>query len=181
MILAARGAGGIVKGHLAECSWCGLYFEFLSRYPLAGELPLVDAPRIWIKKAIAVGTKPAIGVELKSLVAKLSFDSWAMPVPEGIRGAGIMEERRVCFEAAGKTFDLRAEHKQNRWDFTAKITDETGIATEWALMIGQEEHIPNADGFYQWSSVRPPKKIRLRSEQNEIETPELSWKKSRQE
>jgi len=180
LILAARGAGTIAQAHLDECNWCSLYFEFYTKFSLAGELPLVSAPKSWIEKAIAVGKKPAKSSPIESLVARLLFDSWAMPVPAGVRGAGVFEERRVCFEALGKTFDLRAEHRQNRWNFTAKITDKSGIPADWAVLVGNGEHIPDADGFYQWSSARPPKKIRLLSDRSEIETPELSWKKSRQ-
>ena len=179
LILAARGAGIIANAHIAGCSRCSLYFELYSKFPLAGELPLVSAPKSYIEKAIAVAGKSAKSSLLKSLVARLSFDSWAMPVPEGVRGAGVFEERRICFEVSGKTFDLRAEHRQNRWDFTAKITDKSGMPANWAVMVGNVEHSPDIDGFYQWSSVRPPKKILLHSDEGEIETPEITWKKPR--
>ena len=181
LILAARGDAVIDNAHIAGCDWCSLYFELFSKFPLAGELPLVSAPKPWIEKAMAVAEIPAKSTVLKSLVARLSFDSWSMPAPEGVRGAGVFEERRICFEVSGKIFDLRAEHRQNRWDFTAKITDKLGIPADWVVTVGNEEHFPDTDGFYQWSSVRPPKKIRLLSDDGEIETPELSWKKSRQE
>lgn len=179
LILAARGAGTIANAHIAECNWCRLYFELYSIFPLAGELPLASAPHAWIEKAIAIAGKSPKDSPFQSLIARLSFDSWAMPIPEGIRSAGVSEERRVCFEVSGKTFDLRAEHRQNRWDFTAKITDKSGIPANWAVKVGNVEYSPDLDGFYQWSSVRPPKKISLLSDKSEIETPEITWKKSR--
>ena len=179
--MAARSAVQIAQAHLAECTWCSLFFELYSKYSLAGELPLVSAPKAWIDKAIGISKKPVKSSLLKSIVARLSFDSWAMPAAAGVRGAGVTDERRVCFEMSGKTLDLRAEHRQNRWDFTAKITDKAGLPADWTLMVGNVEHFPDDAGFYQWSAVRPPKKIKLISDEGEIETPEINWKKSQQE
>lgn len=180
LILTARGLGNISKEHLNECSWCRLYLELYSKFPVAGELPFINAPMSWTERAIIIGEKSAKGFKLESLIARLTFDSWGRPLPEGVRGAGVTDERRVSFDVAGKTFDIRAEHRQDLWEFTAKITDKSGIPTGWILKAGKVQITADEDGFYQWSSIHPPKKFKLFSHDGEIETPELSWKKSRQ-
>ncbi len=179
LIAAARGGTAVAGEHLSSCDWCSLYFELYSEFSFAGELALVSAPRSWIDKAMAVAVNSSERSPLKSLFARLSFDSWATAVPQGVRSAGAMEERRVTFDAVGKTLDIRAEHRQNLWEFTAKITDKSGNPAGWILVVGSEKITANEDGFYQWSSVRPPKKFKLLSHDGEFETSELLWKKSR--
>lgn len=181
LILAVRLGGADVGKHLTDCSWCHLYFGLLTKYPLAGELPFSNAPLSWIEKAISIAAKPDRARGLKSLIARISFDSWARPVPEGVRGEALILERRLRFDAANKTFDLRAEYRQNHWDFTAQITDREGKIVDGTLLAGKKELNADEQGFYQWSSVRPPQKVKLLTDEDEIEIPELSWKKSRPE
>jgi len=181
LIIAARTGSAIPKEHLGSCGWCNEYFELLRLFEFAGELPLVDAPQSWINRAVTVAEKPDKLKTLKSLVASIAFDSWSMPVPQGIRGETLMQERRISFGAANKTLDLRAEHRKNRWDFTARITDQSGHPVDCTLVVGKRELKADDAGFYQWSSVRPPKSFKLLTVEGEIETPELSWKKSQPE
>jgi hypothetical protein len=178
LIRAARTVSSGFAEHLSSCEWCRDFCELLRVYHVAGALPLADAPQYLIEKALAVSQRAGVGRKLKSLAAKLIFDSWSMPLPAGVRSEGLLQERRIRFEISDKTLDLRAEHRQNHWDFVARVTDSQGEAVDCTLIAGKKELTVNEDGFYQWSSVRPPAKFKLRTGQNELETPELSWKKS---
>ncbi len=181
LILAARLDSAAVGKHLAGCSWCYLYFGLLAKYQFAGQLPLAHAPQSWIDKAVFIAGKPDRTKGLKSLIAGLSFDSWAIPALEGVRGETMSQERRVRFETADQKFDLRAEHHRNRWNFTAKITDSEGHNVDCTLVAGKKELLSDEHGFYQWTSVSPPLEFRLVTAEDEIKIPELSWKKPQPE
>lgn len=176
LIMAAKSGSNEYSEHFKSCDWCRTYFEMLKEFHVAGVLPLVDAPKNWVNKAAAVGDKVSVSRKLKSLVAILTFDSWAMPQPAGVRSEGVMQERRVRFEISGKIFDLRAEHRRNKWDFVARVTDGSGKSVDCTIVTGKKELNSNEDGFYLWSSVRPPSKFKLLTETGELEIPELSWK-----
>lgn len=181
LILGAQGIGAIAKKHLAGCSWCHLYFGLLAKYQFSGELPLPNAPQSWIDKAVLIAAMPNRIGKLKSIIAGISFDSWARPVLQGVRGETMRQERRILFETADTKFDVRAEYRRNHWDFTAKVTDAAGNIADCTLMVGKKVLTADEQGFYQWSSARPPQEFRLLTDEEEIEIPELSWKKSRPE
>ncbi len=181
LIGAARGSSTVPKEHLADCSWCHLYFALLTKYQLAGELPFTNAPQAWIDKAVLIAAKSGRWKGLKKFIAGLSFDSWSGSIPEGVRGEAMLQERRLLFESGHNLFDLRAERRRNRWDFTAQITDRQGKTIDCTLLAGTKELSADELGFYQWSSVKPPQKFELITEAGVIVIPELSWKKSRAE
>lgn len=178
LISAARTGGEKFSKHLKDCDWCRTFFELSQKYQVAGELQLEDAPQNWVAQAVALAEKETITGKLKSLVATLTFDSWSMPLPAGVRGEGLLQERRIRFEIQDKKLDLRAEHRRNRWDFVARVTDSEGRHVECTLLAGKKELTADKDGFYQWSSVRPPVKFSILTKEGELKTPELSWKSS---
>lgn len=181
IIIAAKGSSAAIKNHLADCDWCSLYFEFLSRFQSAGLLPLNNAPQAWIERAVAIASERSLAGEFKRLAAKITFDSWAMPLPQGVRGEVLIQERRIRFEANDKLFDLRAEHRKKHWDFTAKVTDRAGHAVDCTLIAGKKELEADENGFYQWTSIKPPSDLKIKTETGEIIIPELKWKKSLRE
>lgn len=181
LIAASRSSGTTVEKHLPKCNWCDLYFELIKRYSFTGEVPLTSAPQSWIDKAVSIAVKTEKIQSLKSLVARIAFDSWAMPMPEGVRGETMIQERRLRFEVNDKSFDVRAEYRRNHWDFTARITDPQGQPIKGKLLAGKKELMADENGFYQWSSKKPPKGLELLIERDRIEIPELSWKKFRPE
>lgn len=181
LVRAAKEKGNQFSEHFKSCDWCRIYFELLQRFNATGELPLISAPNQWIEKAISLAERESGFEKIKSLVAKLTFDSWAMPLPAGVRGEGLLQERRLRFDISDKILDLRAENRRNRWDFVAKVTNAEGKSINCTLVAGKKELIANEDGFYQWSSARPPVKFKILTEEGELETPELSWKRSRAE
>ena len=171
-----------VNIHLTECNWCSLYFELLSIFNFAGEIPLPSAPASWIEQAISVpNASSGKSGKIKSLLARVVFDSWAIPASVGVRGEALIQERRIRFDVSDYNFDLRAERRKNQWDFTARITDEFGQDFSCILVVGQKEIRPDEDGFYQWSSAKPPRNIKLLTGAGEFEIPELSWKISHSE
>ncbi|MGH8015101.1 MAG: hypothetical protein ACREBV_02815 [Candidatus Zixiibacteriota bacterium] len=178
LLAAIRSGENTYKEHFSVCNWCGLYFELLSKFELAGEIPFPSAPNVWVKKAVAIAAEAEKTDLLKSTIARIVFDSWAAPAAVGIRGEALVQERRLRMEAPKISFDLRAERRKNHWDFTARITDEQGKVIKGTLMAGKKELKADEDGFYQWSSARPPQDFRLLTSEGEIEIPELTWKKT---
>lgn len=147
---------------------------WLVQYQVAGSLPLTDPPKAWVERAmkIAAGTAPLANI--RTALARLVFDSWALPEPVGVRGGTATEQRRVRFESAPITVDLRAEHQKSGWSFVAQVT---GIESGQARLNADRQTLMLDDhGICQWSYQKPPKKLTVVTETLSVELPELVWK-----
>jgi hypothetical protein len=177
MIRAAKGisASATIDRHVAQCEDCREFLDMFKQFPVSGQLPLASAPSGWVTKAADIMTSGRLATAVKRLVAKLSFDSWSQPALAGVRSVGSVSERRVRFETDGILFDLRVEQEKQGYLMTARLTRQnepcTGfVVTHPAGVVGA-----NANGYYDWSSPRPPKKISLKSNDVEIVLPEIVW------
>lgn len=179
LIALARKLPGTANEHLSECAECRDAVELLREFNLAGHSRLQDAPAGWIERAAALAQKRPSLEKIRKAVAAIVFDSWATPQPVGVRGQATVGERRLRFEADRFTFDLRAEQLPGEWAFVAQVTSESLPLDSFALSTEKKELNADTAGFFQWTAARPPKKILLRSDDTEIEIPELSWKKNR--
>lgn len=167
--------------HFKSCDWCRMYYEILSEFPFAGEISLPDAPKPWIEKAALLAKAPEKLKVIKRFIANVVFDSWAVKLPAGVRGETASQERRIKFEGAQNSLDLRAERRKNHWEFTARIRTSEGKDIQGVILAGKKKVLADEDGFYQWSSSIPPKIIKLVISGQEVKYPELSWKKSPKE
>jgi hypothetical protein len=177
LIEASKKAVGNRAKHLAECAECRKALEFLLKFPVAGQLPLADAPTGWINKAVALAEKKKVVDGLSRVLAHLIFDSWTMPEPVGVRGEGAIEHRRLRYRAAEITIDIRAEQARDEWHMVAQAIGE--YKSQPFLVIGKKEYYADEDGLFQWADKKPPRHILLKSKEAVIEFPELSWKKTR--
>ena len=178
LMSAAKARSSRIAAHLGACEDCRQLFEMFTAFPVAGEIALPDAPTGWIIKArsIAVSSNPLFAI--KGLAAKLSFDSWKIPHAVGVRSQGGEQDRRLRFEVGSMVLDLRAEKGTSGWDFTAQVTGEMVSPELVRLLADKQEVTANTSGFYEWSSIRPPKYIRIKADDLQLELPELSWKPS---
>lgn len=179
LIALARKQTGSTNEHLSECDECREAVELLRKFDLAGHSRLQDAPPGWIDRAAALAQKQPALEKIRKAVAALVFDSWTTPQPVGVRGQATVGERRLRFEAEQFAFDLRAEQLPEEWSFVAQVTSKSLPSSSFALSVEKKEMTADTAGFFQWTAGRPPKKILLRSDDTEIEIPELSWKKNR--
>jgi len=177
IIQAAKKLTEEFKKHLAECSECRDLVHFFSTFPVAGQVLLSEPPDSWTQKAIVVGKIPEKEGILGKFRARVIFDSWTTPQPVGIRGENGLSHRRLRFECRDIIVDIRAEKQKENWLFIAQAASDT--INEILLKLDKRTINPDPDGLYQWTAKRPPKKITLLADKNEIELPELSWKKPR--
>lgn len=152
---------GELQRHLSACDECTLALAFLRAFPVAGQLPLVDAPSYVIAKAVQIPTEKKKSSVLRRLVeaATLLFDSWATPVPAGVR-SGSRVSRRLRYSAPHCQLDLQTVRVQQGWDCTARIVAErTGSPDSLAIRVGRQRYLVDQSGFVSWQSVRPPKSV----------------------
>ena len=175
LIQAASTQGVTANRHLLDCPVCSDLVGLFRTFMVVGKLHLPDAPIGWIDKAAALATTATAADRIKTLVARLVFDSWAMAKPLGVRGESVESDRRIRFETDALRLDLRAEKQSQGWTFVAQIkgTSDSPIRIE----ADRQKLLPDSAGVYQWSGSRPPRKITLRSDEFVIELPELLWKK----
>ncbi len=175
IIEAARGQEVTVSDHLRICAECSELVSLVSTYFVSGKLHLPDAPIGWVERAIEIGKESVVFDQIRSFVARVIFDSWAMPQPVGVRGESVESDRRIRFESEEIRFDLRAEKQTKGWAFVAQVKGQSKSPIQ--LEADKKKLLPDSAGLYQWSGTRPPRKITLRSDEFVIELPELTWKK----
>lgn len=179
LIKAARKGDKKLLEHITSCPECRQALELLQAYDFCGSAPLPDPPAAWTEKAAAIMKPSKSSRKVRAMVARLVFDSWAMPQALGVRGGSSLDERRLRFEAEGISLDLRAEKSQKEWAFVAQIVDKTGTGATPTLEVDSKP-LPAASGsLVQWTSARPPTRISIRSADLVVHTPELKWRKSR--
>ena len=169
-----------------------LEYRLLSLFQFAGLALLAQAPKALLAKVCALpqvtGARKLeqISSGIRELIGAVSFDSWVMPQPVGVRGspgapgatgAGGLDERRLRLEAAGITFDLRAEKSPSGWDFVGRLSGPLAESEKFAAHIGSKTIESGSAEFYQWSSMYPPRSLVLQSHGTKITFPDLSWKK----
>ncbi len=178
-LIRAVADGTLTAGQIAELPEEDRQFvELLQEFRVAGADHLVDAPETVIRKAEAVFDAATTPGRLRSLVARLIFDSWAMPLPTGVRGTATADERRVRFEAPSYHLDLRVERQGGRYHCTAEVTAPEGTPTEIAIIADRKTILAGAEGLFEWSSPHPPRHLALRvDDEQTIALPELSWNK----
>lgn len=187
MIEAAAGSNAAavsrVKATIKTDSGLALEYQLLSLFQFAGLVRLEQVPETLLTKMRALPQAPAarkleqISAGMKELLGAVSFDSWVMPLPVGVRGAGGLDERRLRLEADGITLDLRAEKSPAGWDFVGRLSGPLAETEKFVAHVGSQEIECGSAEFYQWFSAYPPRKVMLRSQNTKITFPELSWKK----
>ncbi len=177
MIKAAKDKKGRLAGHLAICDECQQAVSILRSYDLAGYLPLSSAPEGLVQKAISLPIESGRFQSAVRSIAKIVFDSWLMPQPVGVRGQGSLENRRLRFAGNKLTLDFRAERLKDGWSFIAQTSGTSDLPT--MLKADNNELYPDQHGVFQWQSVKPPRRMCLRSHGQILKLPELTWRKPR--
>lgn len=150
--------------------------ELLREFGFAGANRLIDAPETVIRKAEAIFETARQSFRIRALLAKLVFDSWAMPLPAGVRGSATADERRLRFEAEPYTFDVRVEKQAGTYHFTAEVYGPEGSIKETAIVADSKKIHAGSEGLFEWSSARPPRKLALVVGDGEpVVLPEVSW------
>lgn len=180
LIKAVRRRPFVLDGHLKSCAECRDSVILLKAFDVSGCLPLPDAPSPWVERAASLAKKNVGVLEgVKTIMAKLTFDSWAVPRPIGVRGQSSLSDRRIRFESESMVFDLRAERKTTGWAFVAQVTTEGPAVAPTILEIGKRKLHADPGGLFQWTSSRPLTSVTVRSGNTIIVIPELAWKRPR--
>lgn len=166
--------------HIANCDDCSEFRDLFARFPVSGNIPLIDAPAGWVTKAIEIMQPGRVASAMRRLAAKLSFDSWSQPALAGVRSVGSVSERRIRFETDGILFDLRVEQERQGYLMTARLTQANEPCSGFVVTHSTGVVGAASDGYFEWTSHRPPKKITLKSNDLEIALPEIVWHRPKQ-
>ncbi len=172
-----------IKSKIKADSALALEYQLLSLFKFAGLAQLERAPKELLTKAHALARVAAsekieqISSGIKELLGAISFDSWVMPLPVGVRGSAGLDERRLRLEAEGIMLDLRAEKSVSGWDFVGRLSGPLAENEEFIANVGSKKIVRGSGEFYQWSSARGPRRVTLQSHNTLITFPELSWSK----
>lgn len=175
LIKAIRSGQDQSDQHLQECAECRELRDLLTLFPVAGRLPLPAPLSAWVDKAAAIAVPSKFARQVKRLVGSLVFDSWSLPQPVGVRSGGKLADRRLQFAAQGLLLDLRAEHHRTEWSFVAQVTGHK----EETLQLQADRKLlqADADGFFEWSDRKPPRRLVLKLDGMTVGFPELMWRK----
>jgi hypothetical protein len=169
----------VLNNHMKTCDDCQRLVYLVKEYYVIGNKILPDAPESLINKVKSL--IKTLGIKERSSIhlARLTFDSWSMPQPIGVRDESSMNSRRIRFEAEEIILDIRAEQQKEGWAFVAQINDDSPSASENILKVGKKKLHVDPDGLFQWTSKTPPKIISIQTAVKVIKLPEISWKRSK--
>lgn len=105
----------------------------------------------------------------------IAADSWQGATPIDVRDVTTGFVRHLKLTAGKTSLELVAERKENSWSFVARVYEGNKISSEYLLWVGAKRLLSRSQGFYMWSSKRPPGRIRLISQSKEIEFERLQW------
>lgn len=163
------------KTHLAQCSDCQEFFELLSTYASGDDAPLIGST----SEAVARYSSISVGTNIRAtailLRGQLTTDSWSQVPSVQLRDIGVGMERRLKLEANGIVLEIAAERQRDGWEFVARIYEDNEVTSEFALKVGNKKYMAGSDGFYHWSSRRPPGTFRLLSDALKVEFEKVSW------
>lgn len=169
--------GATRQEHFAHCEECQLAFRLLALFPVAGRPPLVHAPEYMITRAAEIAATPkraAISDTLRA-IADLIFDSWASPLPAGVRGSA-HRSRRMRFQSAYCQLDLQASRTTRGWECTARLVPKGNESSQAVrCRVGCLTLQPDEAGFVSWKSSRPPQRVTVSSDSTVLLQAELTW------
>ncbi len=166
-----------LRKHLGVCDECSLALLLLKAFPVAGHLPLVNAPAYVIAKANQIPVERKKRSIARQIIetATLLFDSWATPVPAGVR-SGVRTSRRLRYSASHCQLDLQANRAHQGWECTAKIVfDVAATSDPLAVRIGRKQYPVDQSGFVTWQSARPPQTVSILQGASVILKAEVVW------
>lgn len=166
-----------LRKHLSVCEECSLALSFLRAFPVAGHLPLVDAPSYVITKANHIPVERKNRSIARQIIeaATLLFDSWGTPVPAGVR-SGVRSSRRLRYSAPHCQLDLQATRAQQGWECTAKIVSDVAATSDLlAVRVGRKQYPIDQSGFVTWQSARPPQTVTVLQGASVILKAEVVW------
>jgi hypothetical protein len=118
-----RGIGGPeiskdIRTHLAaDCSKCKTALDAWSRVRRLASAEDAYAPPENLVRLVKLGFASKLGYQPRAwtpanwTVANLVFDSFAQPLPAGVRSSAALSAWQVVYEAEGLTVDLRFGHR----------------------------------------------------------------------
>jgi len=181
LIETARQERAAPAEHLKTCSECRDLVEWLRLFPVAGAARLPDAPAGWIARAQELANPPSKIRNAVATLARLVFDTWAMPEPLGVREEGALDHRRMRFQTDCGVLELRAEHQVDEWGFVAQWTGCEGFEESVVIEAGRERVHTDEFGIAMWHGRRPPDRITVHVAGTRVATPEISWKSPHRE
>jgi hypothetical protein len=177
LIKAALGRRFTRDSHLESCAECRSAVDLLRVFDVRGQLPLPTAPPPWVERAASLAERSDVLDRAKTIISRLTFDSWAASELVGVRGQSALGERRIRFETEDVILDFRAERQTDGWAFVAQVMGEDPDISGTVLTVGKKNLQADSSGLFQWTSRRPPATVTIHSGKMTIVTPELSWKR----
>ncbi len=175
IIKAALSGRNRISDHIRRCQSCREYSELLSRFKLAGRSPLKQPAgrHIWAIENICLleeSRRPD-----RVMRGKLAVDSWQTVPQVALRDNTSSLERRLVLQAGTITLGISAEQYQGRWEFVGRVYRDGDVSREFVVQAGRLKIPVQDEGFYHWSSQKPPQTIRLLSPAVQVEFGKVTW------
>ncbi len=174
LIAAVRSGGNRFRKHLAICESCRELFQTLRQFDLSGESGLTAPPQEVVERWRKVPMLDESVRRRPIRIGTVGFDSWRER-PTAVRDIPDGLVRRLRLDARDLVLEIVGEQRKRVWHFIARVYRRGNVVGDCALSVGRLRLLPAEDGFYTWSMHRPPRKITLRSAEEQVKFEALSW------
>ncbi len=164
------------EGHLKHCRACRTNWELLQLvYPL-GKFPLTETPpEAHLGKLEAIATLKAERNRRSSVAGEVAYDSWSGLSPVQLRDAARGFERRLRLTSGRVELEIAAERELAQWKFSARVYVGGEPSGGFVLKVGRKVLTPEFRDCFYWSSVTPPRTVRLLSASEEMVFRAIPW------
>lgn len=175
MLRAIETGDPVVERHISACESCRYQYNVLRKLSQSLRTPVESVSEEALRRFSNI---PALGrqqVNSAAIQGVILRDSWRDSAHHDVRDVTFGHVRRLCLGAGAVSVELVAERRREGWSFVARAYSQDEVCSQFVLKVGAKKMLPNASGFYQWSSARAPRKISLHTVQKQIEFTGLAW------
>jgi len=140
------------------------------------ETGLMQAPEAAMRRAESIPLMFDASRAATEQTGGVVYDSWQQGPAIALRDVTDGHVRRLRLKAGAITLEVLAERQRRGWDFVARVYRGRKVAHDFVLTIGSRKVMPRSGGYYQWTSVREPRRLGLLSYDATISFDEVGWR-----
>ena len=175
MLKAVESGSVPFASHLEKCAACRVQFELMQSFAHPGGESLTTSGADAVSRLAVIPHLERRRLPERRLSGSLAQDSWAQLPAVALRDAAIGLERRIRLVAGSIALELVAERQADGWEFVARVYRNEETSSEFVLKAGARKLLSKSEGFYHWSSNRPPRTFELISPSVHVNFDKVSW------
>lgn len=161
--------------HLKVCRECRIIYQLMSKVSQQGGPDIECTTEEAVIRHVQIPLLHDKSSSVRTIPGTVVYDSWFDRAAVNIRDVTFGHVRRIKMKAGKTSLEIVAERHEGGWSFVARIYEKNAVSFKYVLTVGSKRLLSKAQGFYHWSSIRPPRIIKVKADNTEIVFERLQW------